>query len=196
MWYVNVTSIYRFITRGNYCSRHGSKQRIDTKCRLVPCWAVSIGFHRPETPWIPYVVCITWYYSLLPHYISTVPGKPKRQGMCMPKRYQVVLGQCDLLLTVFSFTDASLCVCLVYVISLININSVLWVKDSWLMQVLDCNFEWILNRLVVVSFQQDGTAAGSVVSSLNDFSAIKELDKISKEIEDLGRQVSSFVSLV
>ncbi|XP_073227453.1 epidermal growth factor receptor substrate 15-like 1 isoform X2 [Porites lutea] len=36
--------------------------------------------------------------------------------------------------------------------------------------------------------RQDGTAAGSVVSSLNDFSAIKELDKISKEIEELGRE--------
>ena len=36
---------------------------------------------------------------------------------------------------------------------------------------------------------QEGAAAGSVISSLSDFSAIKELDKITKEIEDLGRLV-------
>ena len=31
--------------------------------------------------------------------------------------------------------------------------------------------------------------SGSIISSLSDFSAIKELDKITKEIEDLGRLV-------
>ena len=54
-------SIYGLIRRGNYCSRpwHGSQQRIDAKCRRVPCCAVSIGFHLPETPWIPFEVYIT-----------------------------------------------------------------------------------------------------------------------------------------
>ena len=47
----------------------------------------------------------------------------------------MVLGQWDPLLTVLSFTDALWCVCLVYVIDLININSVLWVKDKRLIQV-------------------------------------------------------------
>ena len=36
---------------------------------------------------------------------------------------------------------------------------------------------------------QEGGGAGSVISTLSDFSAIKELDKITKEIEDLGRLV-------
>ncbi|XP_078353454.1 epidermal growth factor receptor substrate 15-like 1 isoform X2 [Oculina patagonica] len=38
---------------------------------------------------------------------------------------------------------------------------------------------------------EEGTAAGSAISALSDFSAIKELDKIQKEIEDLGREKAS-----
>jgi len=37
------------------------------------------------------------------------------------------------------------------------------------------------------SFCQEPSSTGNVISSLSDFSAIKELDKITKEIEDLGR---------
>ena len=49
----------------------------------------------------------------------------------------------------------------------------------------------ILKQGLVV-FLQEG-AAGSVISGLSDFSAIKELDKITKEIEDLGRSVTGYV---
>lgn len=35
---------------------------------------------------------------------------------------------------------------------------------------------------------QDAASTGNAISSLSDFSAIKELDKITKEIEDLGRE--------
>lgn len=39
--------------------------------------------------------------------------------------------------------------------------------------------------------EREGGGAGSVISTLSDFSAIKELDKITKEIEDLGREKAS-----
>ena len=37
------------------------------------------------------------------------------------------------------------------------------------------------------SFASQDSMPGSAASSIGDFSAIKELDKITKEIEDLGR---------
>ena len=63
MWYVTATkssSPHQGSSReGTTIAGHGSQQRIDAKCRRVPCSAVSIGFHRPETPWIPFEVYIT-----------------------------------------------------------------------------------------------------------------------------------------
>ena len=44
----------------------------------------------------------------------------------------------------------------------------------------------------MVSFEQEGVAAGTAISALSDFSAIKELDKITKEIEELGRLVYKY----
>ena len=45
----------------------------------------------------------------------------------------------------------------------------------------------------MIYVEQEGAAAGTALSALSDFSAIKELDKISKEIEELGRSVCKFI---